>query len=129
MHQLKLQIDKREEDDAEEMEDLSRSLRDDLSNLDVVKEVTLATENPPSGSKALDGVALGSMIVDFATGGAVKQVAETVQMWIKRNENRSIALEMDGDKIDVKGASGKDQQKIIDAWVMRQMQKMSATNG
>ena len=31
-------------------------------------------------------------------------------------------------KIDVKGISAKDQQKIIDAWIMRQMQKMSVKN-
>jgi hypothetical protein len=34
----------------------------------------------------------------------------------------------DGERIDVKGISAKDQQRIIDAWVMRQMQKMSAKN-
>jgi hypothetical protein len=34
----------------------------------------------------------------------------------------------DGDKIDVKGISSKDQGKIIDAWVSRQMQKMNVKN-
>jgi hypothetical protein len=127
MPQIKVNIKPEEgqkEGDKQEIDSLSRSLRDDLLNLDV-EEVHLLYEKPPSGSKAFDGVALGSMVVDFVGGGAVKEVTQTVQAWIQRNENRSITIETpDGDKIDVKGISGKDQQKIIDAWVMRQMQKM-----
>jgi hypothetical protein len=124
MSQLKVHIRPEKEDDKQEIDSLSRSLRDDLSHLDV-EEVHLLYEKPPPGSKAFEGVALGSMVVDLVGGGAIKEVTQTVQAWIQRNENRSITIETpDGDKIDVKGISAKDQQKIIDAWVMRQTQKM-----
>jgi hypothetical protein len=126
MNHLKVHIGQGNEDDKQEIDSLSRSLQEDLSLLDV-ENVHLLYEKPPADSKAFDGVALGSMVVDFVGGGAIKEVTQTVQAWIQRNENRSITLEMaDGEKIDVKGISAKDQQKIIDAWVMRQMQKMSA---
>ena len=129
MPQLKVHIKPEEEDDKQEIDSLSRNLRDDLSNLNQVEDVHLSYEKPPSDSKAFDGVALGSMVVDVISGGAVKEVTQTVQRWIERNENRAITIEMaDGEKIDVKGISGKDQQRIIDAWVMRQMQKMSVKN-
>jgi hypothetical protein len=131
MPQMKLHIKTEEgekEDDNQDIDNLNRNLRDDLLNLNV-EEVHLLHEPPPPDSKALEGVAIGSMIVDFVSGGAIKEVTQTVQAWIQRNENRTITIEMaDGEKIDVKGISGKDQQRIIDAWVMRQMQKMNVKN-
>lgn len=124
MPQLRVHIKPEEGDDRQEVDSLSRNLRDDLSNLDV-EDVHLVYEKAPPDSKAFDEVALGSMVVDIVGGGAVKEVTQTVQRWIERNENRSITIEApDGSKIDVKGISAKDQQKMIDAWVMLQMQKM-----
>jgi hypothetical protein len=123
MPQLKVHI-KPERDDKREIDSLGRGLRDDLLNLNV-EEVHLLYENPPADSKALDRVALGSMVVDFVGGGAVKGITQTVQAWIARNENRSIPIDMpDGEKIDVKGISAKDQPEMIDMRTMRQMQKM-----
>jgi len=128
MPQMKVHIKPEREDDKNEIDSLTRNLRDDLLNLNV-EEVHLLYEKPPPDSKALDGVAIGSMVVDFISGGAIKEITETVQAWIQRNENRAITIEMaDGEKIDVKGLSAKDQQRIIDAWVIRQMQKMGAKN-
>jgi hypothetical protein len=125
MPQLKVNIKPEKEDDKQEIDSLSRNLRDDLLHLNV-EEVHLLYEKPPPGSRALDGVAIGSMIIDFVSGGAIKEISQTVQAWIQRNENRSITMEMpDGEKIDVKGISGKDQGKMIDAWVKRQMQRMN----
>ena len=98
MPQLKVHIKPEKEDDKQEIDSLSRSLRDDLLNLDV-EEVHLLYETPPPDSKALDGVALGSMVVDIVGGGAITQVTQTVQRWIERNENRSITIEMpDGEQ-------------------------------
>jgi hypothetical protein len=89
-----------------------------------VEEVHLLYETPPLGSKALGRVATGSMIVDFVGSSAIKEIIQTVQAWIAHNENRAVTIEMsDSYKIDVKSISGRDQQKIIDAWVIRQMQK------
>ncbi len=127
MPQIKVHIKPEEQDDKQEIDSLAHSLRDDLLNLDV-EEVHLLHEKAPlpAGSKGVEGAtAIGSMIVDFVSGNIIKEVTQTVQAWIRRNENRAITIEMaDGDKIDVKGISSKDQQRIIDAWVMRQMQKM-----
>jgi hypothetical protein len=129
MPQMKVHINKEEDDDKKEIDSLSRNLRDDLSNLNQVEDVHLSYEKPPSDSKAFDGIALGSMVVDIMGGGAIKEVTQTVQRWIERNENRSISIVMaDGDRIDVKGLSGKDQREMINAWVIRQMQKMNVKN-
>src|ERR687887_2758674 len=108
-HQLKVHIKPEEEDDKQEIDSLSRSLRDDLSNLDV-EEVHLLYEKPPPDSKAVDGAVIGSMIVGFVNSGAINQITQTVQARIERNENRSITIEgVDGEKIEVKGISAKNQ--------------------
>jgi hypothetical protein len=125
---MKVRIKQEDEDEKQEIDSLSRNFREDLLNLRNVEEVHLLYEKPPPDSRAFDGVALGSMVVDIVGGGAIKEVTQTVQAWIERNENRSITIEMDGEKIDVKGISAKDQQKIIDAWVLHQMQKMNVKN-
>jgi hypothetical protein len=80
---MKVHIKPARGDDINETDSLTRSLQDDLSNLDVEK-ITLITETPPPDSKAFGGAAIGSMIVDFATGGTVKQITQTVQAWIKK---------------------------------------------
>jgi hypothetical protein len=129
MPQLKVHIKPEEEDDKQEIDSLTRNLRDDLSSLNQVEDVHLSYEKPPSDSKGFDGVALGSMVIDIMGGGAIKEVTQTVQRWIERNENRAITIEgPDGSKIDVKGISAKDQQKMIDTWVMLQIQKMNMKN-
>jgi hypothetical protein len=127
MPQMKLHIQPEKEDDKQEVDSLTRNLRDDLLNLDV-EDVHLLYEKPPPDSRALDGVAIGSMIVDIISGGAIKEVTQTVQRWIQRNENRSITIEMDDEKIDVTDISDKDQGKIIDSWVRLRMQKMNVNN-
>jgi hypothetical protein len=129
MPQLKVHIKQEEdEDDKQEIDSLTRNLRDDLSNLDV-EDVQLLYEKPPSDSKAFDGVALGSMLVSVLGPEVIKQVAQTIQAWRERNGNRSITIEApDGSKIDLKGVSAKDQQKLVDTWVMLQIQKMNVKN-
>jgi len=128
MSKLKIYIAQEDQDDKQDIDNLSHSLRNELLNLDV-EDVHLLYEKPPPDSKAFDGVAIGSMVVDFVGGVAIREITHAVQAWIQRNENRSITIEMsDGEKIDVKGISAKGQQKMVDAWVLHQMQKMSVKN-
>jgi hypothetical protein len=129
MLQLKVHIKPEKEDDKQEIDSLSRNLRDDLSNLDQVEDVQLSYEKPPPDSRALDGVTLGSMVIDIVGGKAVEHITQTVQRWIERNENRTVTIVgADGQKIELKGVSGKDQGKVIDAWVTSQKQKMNVKN-
>ncbi len=126
MPQINVYIKAEEGKDKQEIDSLAHSLRDDLLNLEV-EEVHLLHEKapPPAGSKGVEKAAIGSMIVDSINGSIIKEVTQTVQAWIKPNENCAITIEMaDGQKRDVKGISSRDQQKIIDAWVMHQIQKM-----
>jgi hypothetical protein len=86
---------------------LTRSLRDDLLNWDVEK-VYLFYEMPLPGSRAQDGVAIGSIIIDFVGSEAIEEVTQTVQTWIQHIENLAITTRAaDGEKIDVKDISTK----------------------
>jgi hypothetical protein len=73
MPQMRVHIKQEDGDeDKQEIDSLSRNLRDDLLNLDV-EDVHLLYEKPPPDSKAFDGVALGSMVVDIVSGELSKR--------------------------------------------------------
>jgi hypothetical protein len=130
MYQMKVDIRPEEggqedddDDDKQKMDNLNSSLLDDLLNLDVW-DLHLFIRKPQPGSKSLDAIAVGSRVVDFSSR-ATREIIQTVQPWVPR-ENSSITNEMtSSQKIDVKGISAKDHSKIADAWIIRQTKKMT----
>jgi hypothetical protein len=119
------------DDDPEELERLTHNLRDYLTEVDAIEKVDLVTkegEQAPKGSRAGGEVAaLGSLLVTLgASAGTtiIPNLVNTLQSWITRNERRKISLEMGGDKLEVTGISDKEQQRLIDAWISRHMQKV-----
>jgi hypothetical protein len=116
--------------DSEELERTTYSLRDDLSELDAIEKVDLVTKEgvvAPEGSKAgAEVAALGSLLVTLgASAGSaiIPNVANTLQSWLSRHERRKISLEIGGDKLEVTGISDKEQQRLIDAWITRHIEK------
>jgi hypothetical protein len=117
-------------EDSEELERAAYSLRDDLSELDAIETVDLARkegEQAPEGSKAgAEVAALGSLLVTLgASAGStlIPNVANTLQSWLTRHERRNISLEIGGDKLEVTGISDKEQQRLIDVWISRHIEK------
>jgi hypothetical protein len=49
----------------------------------------------------------------------LRQVVDAVRDWVGRTGARSVKLTLDGDVLEVTGASGADMKKLIDAWVQR----------
>ena len=63
------------------------------------------------------------------SGGVLPTLINGVQSWLSRHrENRSITIEMGGDKLEVAGISSEEQRRLIDAWLNRQEEKIR-TNG
>jgi hypothetical protein len=118
------------DDDPEELERLTHNLRDDLTEVDAIEKVDLVTkegEQAPKGSRAGGEVAaLGSLLVTLgASAGTtiIPNLVNTLQSWLTRHERRKISLEIGGDKLEVTGVSDKEQQRLIDAWISRHMEK------
>jgi hypothetical protein len=116
--------------EPEELERLSHNLRDELNELDVIEKVDLITkegEQAPKGSKSGGDVAvLGSLLVTLGgslASNVIPSLANTLQSWVTRQDRHTISLEIGGDKLEVTGISDKEQQRLIDTWISRHMEK------
>jgi hypothetical protein len=70
--------------------------------------------------------AVGSMLVTLgasAASTAIPNLTNTLQSWLSRHERRKISVEIGGDKLEVTGISGKEQQRLIDTWISRHIEK------
>jgi hypothetical protein len=119
-----------DEEDKQELEQITHNLRDELNELDTIENVDLIrredddAESTKKGYKTKgDIVALGSLLVTLggisaAAGGGstiIPNLVNTLQSWLTRHERHKITMEIGGDKLEVKGVSDKEQQRLIDA--------------
>jgi len=107
--------------DAARLEELALSLRRELLVLDVRSvEPVREGEAPPGtrgGLAALAGVLSVSLAPGLQVAGAVIAV---VRDWLSRSGGgRTVKLTIDGDVIELTGASDEVQQQLVDAWLRR----------
>jgi len=118
--QLMLNIDAGPEADAEELEQLTRQLRGELTELDVETVNLIRGGAAPRGAKVGDPITWGALLVTLiASGGVLTTLIGALQSWLTRHERRSVTLEIDGDKLEVTGISSEEQQRLVNAWVSR----------
>lgn len=110
--------------DAEELDELTAALCRELLEVGVVQDVTRPGEGPaPPGSKGLELVAIGSLIVTLVkSAGGLKAVTGAIQAWLSGQPKRSVTLTLGGDTIVVEGMSSVDQQRLITTFVDRHAQ-------
>jgi hypothetical protein len=76
----------------------------------------------PERAKASASVDWGTLLVTLAaSGGVLTMLANMLQSWLTRYDRHSVTLEIDGDKLEVKGISSEEQQRLIDAWLSRHL--------
>ena len=118
--QLKLTIDPSAQIDDEELDRLSRQLCQEILDLDVEDAVPLKAGQAPVGSKSGDAITLGALLITtLASSGAIPPLFDLLKTWLTRHGLRSVTLEIDGDKLQVKGISSQEQKQLIDAWMSR----------
>jgi hypothetical protein len=107
--------------DDERLEELALRLREELLALEVESvRPAVAGEAPPGSRSALAGLA-GVLTVSLqptiATIGAVVAV---VRDWLHRSGGqRTVRIEIDGDTLELGGASAEVQQRLVDDWIAR----------
>lgn len=121
--QLKLTLDTGSEINGEELERLTRQLREELLKLDV-QAVDLMTEGLiPANAKAGDPITWGALLLTLtASGGVFTALISVLKAWLTRHERRSMTLEIKGDKLQVTGITATEQQHLIEAWLHRHSQ-------
>jgi hypothetical protein len=115
---LQIQIGQGQGTDAEELEDATGRLREELLELDVDAVDRPAAGPAPPGSRGLEIAALGTLLVTLAHD-ALPVVLATLGRWVSRHGERSVTIELDGDRIEVSGASAEDQRRLVDAFLAR----------
>jgi hypothetical protein len=117
--------------DLEELEKDTHNLYDELNELDMIEKVSLVSKGRiPGGTKAGGDINIwGSLAITLATTALtgssplLSNITNTLQSWIKRNDNKKISLKIGGDELEVTGLSDMEQQRLIDVWISKCMEK------
>ncbi len=118
--QVILNIDAGQEDDPEEIERFTQQLREELTELEVEGVDLVRAGETPAKAKVGDPITWGTLLLTLAaSGGVITTIINVLQSWLTRQERRSISLEIDGDKLEIKGISSKEQQRLINEWRSR----------
>jgi len=118
--ELQVMVDARDAD-REELAELARQLRAELLQLDVERVDEVVVGEAPPGTRAGDVVALGALLVSLAgQAKLLPALVDTVKGWLGRvGQPSTVKLELDGDVLEVTGASSSQQQQLIEAWLAR----------
>ena len=117
--QVRVQVGAGSDADVEEVAELTSQLRQELLELDV-EAVDLARSGPaPDGTKAVDVLAIGGLILTLAKSSALGHVVAAVQGWLSRDSRRQVEIQMGGDTLKLTGATDEEQRRLVDAWLAR----------
>jgi hypothetical protein len=118
--QLAAVVDAGADSDAEELAELTRRLRGQLLELDVDAVEPATGGEAPAGSKGVELLAIGGLVIQFAMKSEVlKSVVDATTAWLGRQQGRSVKLTLDGDTLEVTGVSSDEQRRLVDLWVAR----------
>ena len=106
--------------DADALADIAGQLQDELAELDVDDVRPSTSGDAPAGSKGVELVALGALVVKLVRSRRVLgQVVAAVRDWLTRNDADSVRIELDGDVLEIKGVTAADKKALIDNWLER----------
>ena len=118
--ELELSVDAGLSADADELDRLAASLRSELLELDVDAVEPVVGGAPPDDARAVDALVVGALLVRLARStGVLSAVVQTVRTWVGERSDRRVRLELDGDVLELTGASDEERERLIDAWIGR----------
>jgi len=111
-----------------DVENLNQGIQEDLRHLDdAMVELPYADVSPDRAkSGGLAPIDWTTLFVTLATSGALTALIQLVQA--RLTQERKVTLEIDRDKLEVKGLSSEEQKRLIDARLQRH-QKSKKTHG
>jgi hypothetical protein len=106
--------------DAEELVHLADRLRVGLHELDVDAVQLTARGEVPADSMGAARLTAGELVVRFAASrDALLSIISGAWSWLGRQRLRSVALTVDGDRLEVTGVNSARQDRLTDHWVTR----------
>ena len=105
--------------DAQEMDELARSLRQELLAADGIDDARPATAGPaPAGSKAGEALQVGALAVSVAPV-ALQGVLDVVRHWRSRRPVRKVTVTIGEDTLALEGATAAQQEQLVAAFLDR----------
>lgn len=88
--------------DAQELDEATARLRNELLELDVVAGAAEAGE-AAEGTRAVLSFTLGGLVISLAGTELLASIVNAVTAWLSRHQHRSVKLEIDGDVLELTG--------------------------
>lgn len=106
------------DEDAEQLDDLTAMLREELLELDVAAVEPVMQDQAPEDTKGVVAAVGGWLAVHFGPA-ALKAVVNAVVAWAGRN-GKTVELTLNGNTLKVTGTSADVQSRIVDEFFARQ---------
>ncbi|MEV6037087.1 caspase family protein [Nonomuraea sp. NPDC052116] len=107
--------------DAQELDDATAKLRNELLELDVVAGAAEAGE-AAEDTRAVLSFTLGGLVIALAGTELLASIVNAVTAWLNRHQHRSVKLEIDGDVLELTGIPSREQRELTDVWLRRRKQ-------
>jgi hypothetical protein len=106
--------------DTEELDQMTRRIQESLLDLDV-EDVTPLSEGPaPDGTKAVDAALIGGLLVTLMqTPTLINSIIGVLSSWVGGRANRSVKVTIEGDTLELTGASDEERRDVVNAWLAR----------
>lgn len=118
--ELTIEIAANADSDTEELAELTTQLNSELLHLDVDAVRSASRSGVPDASKAAAPLMVGGLIVRFALRQDILQsIIHGVQSWLGRRHARVVKLTIDGDSLELTGATLAQQDQLVELWVKR----------
>lgn len=116
-----LQLVMAEDFDDYECDRFTRQLCAEIRELDVEDVALARTTEEVAGAKVADPVSIGAIVVALsASGGVLVTLIDTVREWLgRRSAPGKVAITIDGDTIEIDGATADERSALLDAYLRR----------
>lgn len=111
--------------DPARLDQLTRQLRDELGHLALADVRPAAGPPAPPGARGLDAPTITTLAVALMGSGGLTAVITAVRAWVDRGHAapRSIRLEVDGDVLELSGATSAEQDRLVSLFLARHEEK------
>lgn len=117
---LHMTLTKDEYDTNSDIAKLSQQLIGELVKLNIESVDFVRKESLEDGTKAGDVISWETLIITLAaSGGVISTFINFILGWAKRNEGRTVVLELNGNKLEVAGLSSNEQKELVETWFKR----------
>ena len=108
--------------DAERLDTLTTLVREELLHTDVEDVRRTQGGEAPPGTRAIDVVALGGLVVTLGRAAAgLRDVMGVLRGWLSRGDGvrRTVKIEIDGDVLELSEVSAAEQNRLIELFIGR----------